>query len=517
MFNLATILEESTRRYPDRVAIVFGDSQLSYRDLSSEVNRVANGIRKLGIIKGDKIALSCPNVPHFPIVYFAILKAGASVVPLNVLLKGREIAYHLVDSDAKAYFCFEGSEQLPMGQNGFEGYRDTVACENMILLTGDPNRVSPFEGINTLGTFVQDESEYFETVSTEFDDTAVILYTSGTTGQSKGAELSHANMLLNARLADNDVYLRKDPEVHLICLPLFHSFGQTAQMNCGIYTAGKLVLMSRFDPDEALSLMEKERVTYFAGVPTMYWAILNHPNAEKYDLKSISENLTAAVSGGAAMPVEVMLAFNKKFGVKILEGYGLSETSPIASFNHYKNETKIGSIGTPVWGVKMKIADSDGNELPVGEHGEVLIKGPNIMKGYYNRPEASAAAIKNGWLFTGDIGRMDEDGYFYITDRVKDMIIRGGFNVYPREIEEVLLSHEDVSLAAVIGVPHESHGEEIKAFVILKDGAKTSSESLIEWSKENMAAYKYPREIELVDSLPMTATGKILKRELRNS
>ena len=262
--------------------------------------------------------------------------------------------------------------------------------------------------------------------------------------------------------------------------------------------------------------MDRDDVTIFAGVPTMYWAMLNYPGADKYDLGKISKNMRLAVSGGSAMPVEVMKAFNERFSVKILEGYGLSETSPVASFNRTNKPTKPGSIGLPVWGVSIRVVDLENNDLPLGEMGEILIKGHCVMKGYYNRPEATAAAIKNGWLHTGDIGTFDEDGYLYITDRVKDMIIRGGFNVYPREIEEVLMTHPAVSLAAVIGVPHDSHGEEVKAFVILNEGADASPDEIIAWCKENMAAYKYPRIVEIRAELPMTATGKILKRELRS-
>jgi long-chain acyl-CoA synthetase len=261
--------------------------------------------------------------------------------------------------------------------------------------------------------------------------------------------------------------------------------------------------------------MERDNVSIFAGVPTMYWAMLKYPGADKFDLKKIANNLRLAVSGGSAMPVEVMKEFEKKFSVSILEGYGLSETSPVASFNKLDRPAKPGSVGPPVWGVSIRIVDLDGNELPQGEMGEILIKGHCVMKGYYKRPEATAEALDDGWLHTGDIGNLDEDGYLYITDRVKDMIIRGGFNVYPREIEEVMMAHPAISLAAVIGIPDDSHGEEIKAFVILNADAEIKEEEIVDWCKENMAAYKYPRVVEIRETLPMTATGKILKRELR--
>ncbi len=514
MLNLAVLLEDSAREVPGRDAVVFNDVKLNYAQVNGAANQVANGLSALGIQKGDKVALSCPNLPFFPIVYYGILKAGATVVPLNVLLKSREIAYHLADSDAKAYFCFQGTPELPMGEFGYNGFQETGSCEHFFMITADPARASPIEGTRTLGQLMVNQPPAFDTVVTEADDTAVILYTSGTTGQPKGAELTHNNMIMNARIADN-MYEHRDHDVTLITLPLFHSFGQTVQMNSGFYKRMTLTLLPRFDPGAALGIMERDNVTIFAGVPTMYWALLNYPDAEKFDIKKISGNMRLAVSGGSAMPVEVMKGFNERFSVKILEGYGLSETSPVASFNRTDKPTKPGSVGLPVWGVNIRIVDLEGNEVPAGEMGEILIKGHNVMTGYYNRPEATAQAIEDGWLHTGDIGTIDEDGYLFITDRVKDMIIRGGFNVYPREIEEVLMTHPAVSLAAVIGVPHDSHGEEVKAFVILNEGVEESPDAIVAWCRDNMASYKYPRFVEIREDLPMTATGKILKRELK--
>jgi long-chain acyl-CoA synthetase len=514
MLNLAMLLEDSAREEPQRDAVVFNDTRLSYAGLNAAANQVANLLVQRGIQKGDTVAISCPNLAYFPIVYYGILKAGATVVPLNVLLRPREIAYHLQDSGAKAYFCFAGTPQLPLGETGYAGFQAAERCEHFFLMTADPAAPSPIAGVTTLGAALRGQPTTFETALTDPDDTAVILYTSGTTGQPKGAELTHCNMLLNARLADT-IYPRAEHDVHLITLPLFHSFGQSVQMNAGIYNRATLVLLPRFSPDAAFQLMDRENVTFFAGVPTMYWELLNYAGADTYDLQKIAQNLRICISGGAAMPVEVMRAFEQKYDVKILEGYGLSETSPIATFNRMDRPAKPGSIGLPVWGVSVRVVDQDGNDVPTGEAGEIIIRGHNVMKGYYNRPEASAAAIKHSWFYTGDIGRRDADGYFYIVDRLKDMIIRGGFNVYPREIEEVLLTHPAVSLAAVIGVPHESHGEEVKAFIIRKAGATITETELIAWCKETMAAYKYPRMIEFRDSLPMTATGKILKRELR--
>lgn len=514
MLNLATLLEDSAREVPGRDAVKFNDMTLSYAALNGAANQVAHGLAGLGLQKGDKVALGCPNLPYFPIVYYGILKAGGVVVPLNVLLKPREIAYHLRDSDAKVYFCFEGTPELPMGQMGHAAFQEVDECEHFFMMTANPAGASPIEGTTTLGMLMYQKPPTFPTVQTNADDTAVILYTSGTTGRAKGAELSHANMVMNARLSDN-MYEPLEGDVHLVVLPLFHSFGQTVQMNSGFYKRSTISLLPRFDPEASLALMQRDNVTIFAGVPTMYWAILNHPNADNYDLAKIASNLRLCASGGAAMPVELMHAFETKFDVPILEGYGLSETSPVATFNRADRVRKPGSVGRPVWGVDIRIVDVNDEDVPAGEHGEILIRGHNVMKGYYKKEEATAEAFKGGWFHTGDIGKIDEDGYIYIVDRVKDMIIRGGFNVYPREVEEVLMTHPAVSLAAVVGMPHDSHGEEVKAYLVLKAGAEATEEEVVAWSKENMAGYKYPRMVEFREALPMNATGKILKRELR--
>ncbi|MEJ7707264.1 MAG: AMP-binding protein [Nocardioidaceae bacterium] len=346
-------------------------------------------------------------------------------------------------------------------------------------------------------------------------DTAVILYTSGTTGQPKGAELSHANLAFNVTTSHRLFeLLPSNPDVHLVTLPLFHSFGQTVQLNTGFGVGSTLVLMARFDPREALRLMVAEQVTFFAGVPTMYWSLLGALD-DDVDVDAIERNLHRAVAGGASLPVEIIREFKSRFHVQILEGYGLSETSPVATFSHLDREPRPGSIGTPIWGIEVKLIDPDWATVEgADEIGEIAIRGHNVMKGYYRRPEETAAVMHDGWFRTGDLARRDDDGYYYIVDRAKDMIIRGGLNVYPREVEEVLVSHPAVSLAAVVGVPHEQHGEEVKAYIIKAPDAELDEDQLIEWSKEQMASYKYPRQVEFRSALPMTATGKILKREL---
>jgi long-chain acyl-CoA synthetase len=343
----------------------------------------------------------------------------------------------------------------------------------------------------------------------------VILYTSGTTGMPKGAELSHANLLCNtmACVALTKLDSRDTP---LIALPLFHSFGQTVQMNAAILCGAGMVLLARFDPDLVLRTMHEHRVTVFCGVPTMYIGILNLPGAaERHDLDAIRQTMRLGVSGGAPMPVAVLQAFEQKFGVIVLEGFGLSETSPVATFNHIDSERIAGSVGQPIIGVEVGIMDEAGNLLGDEAAGEIVVRGHNVMKGYWRQPEATAQAIRDGWFHTGDIGRRDARGNHFVVDRLKDMVIRGGFNVYPRELEEVLMTHPAIAMVAVIGVPHEVHGEEIKAVVLPKPGASVTPDEIVAWCRERMAAYKYPRIVEVVDALPMTATGKILKRALR--
>jgi long-chain acyl-CoA synthetase len=514
MLNLSILLEDSARHYPDRTAVVLGDRRLTYTQLDAAANRVANLLVARGIRPGDKVALSCPNLPYFPIVYYGILKAGAVVVPLNVLLKGREIAYHLADSDAVAYFCFEGTAELPMGAEGKAGFDQTPGCEHLFLITADPAAASPIEGVPTLGAATRDQSPVFEPVLLPETDPAVILYTSGTTGQAKGAELSHSNLLLNALTCNRLFQSRPGADTHLAVLPLFHSFGSTVNMNAGFATAATLVLLPRFDAGSAVRLLESQDITFFAGVPTMYWGLLN-ALTDDVDVARIAGNLRIAVSGGSSLPMEIIKAVQERFGVQILEGYGLSETSPVATFSDPDSNPRPGSIGIPVWGVEVKLIDPSWNTVEgVDEIGEIAIRGHNIMRGYYNRPEATAEVMRDGWFRSGDLGKRDKDGFYYIVDRAKDMIIRGGFNVYPREIEEVLMTHPAVSLAAVIGVPDPSHGEEIKAYVIRTAGATVTEDEMVAWAREQMAAYKYPRMVTFVESLPMTATGKLLKREL---
>jgi long-chain acyl-CoA synthetase len=505
--NLASILRKSATKHQEKTAIVLGDSTLSYGALHTQVRKLAAGLAKIGVRRGHHVALMLPNVPHFTIAYYAAHYLGAPIIPLNVLLTPDEIAYHLADSDAVALVAWEG-----FLDQASAGFARTDSCKHLIVARGNPADTSAPEGARSMNALIASSEPVTELPDTMPDDTAVILYTSGTTGRPKGAELSHFNLFYNAEYSSTRLMPLSTDTVALVVLPLFHSFGQTVFQNGVLNVGGRLVLLPRFDAKAAFQLMQEHRVTYFGGVPTMYFALLHCPDASKYDVSS----LQYCCSGGAAMPVEVMRAFNEKYRVSILEGYGLSETSPVASFNVLGRPTKPGSVGIPIDGVEFKLVDDAGKtiEAPMVP-GEICIKGHNVMKGYYKRPEATAESIKGGWFATGDVAHRDEDGYYFIVDRKKDMIIRGGFNVYPREIEELLYTHHAVIEAAVIGVPHESHGEEVKAVLALKPGQKTTSEEIIAFCREKLAAYKYPRIIEFRDSLPKTATGKILKRELR--
>jgi long-chain acyl-CoA synthetase len=517
-YNLSSLLEAGAAAHPDRDAIVLGDIRLGYGLVNALANQVAGMLADRGIKPGDKVALTCPNTPHFTVAYFGILKAGAAVVPLNVLLKAREVAYHLNDSDARAYICFEGTPELPIGTEGHAGFLAADGCEHFFVIPADMTAPSPIEGTETIFQAIAAAPQAFDTVATDEDDTAVILYTSGTTGQPKGAELRHRNLRDNV-LVGTELFgaSSERPDRYLAVLPLFHAFGQTCVQNTALCYGGTIVMLPRFEARAALELMEREKITFFAGVPTMYWGLLGALD-DSVDLESLRANLRLASCGGSALPVEIHKAFEAKFGVTILEGYGLSETAPVASFSKRGEPARPGSIGVPIPGVEMELIEPDSwqpIEWTPDAIGEIAIRGTNVMKGYYQRPDATARVISpDGWFRSGDLAKRDADGWYYIVDRTKDLIIRGGFNVYPREVEEVLMSHPAVSLAAVIGVPDESHGEEIKAYVIPKPGATATAEEIVAWSRENMAAYKYPRTVVIVDSLPMTATGKILKREL---
>jgi len=489
--NLATFLTETASRHGDRTAMKLDDVEVPYSGLDAASARVAGLLAERGVGPGDRVGLMLPNVPYFPMTYYGILRLGGVVVPMNPLLKGREVAFFLENPEAKVLFAWHDFAEAA------EAGAEQTGADLILVKPGEIEQL------------VADADPRDEVVERDGDDTAVILYTSGTTGKPKGAELTHANLGMNVKVASS-LFEYSEDDVILGCLPLFHSFGQTCALNCAVRVGASLTMLPRFEPAKALEIVQRDKVTVFLGVPTMYSAMLNCERREDYDVSS----LKLCGSGGAAMPGEVQRGFEEAFGAKVLEGYGLSETSPVASFNHPDRERKTGSIGTPIEGVEMKAVDEDGNEVAQGEVGEIVIKGHNVMKGYWNQPDATKESIKDGWFYTGDMGKVDEDGYFFIVDRKKELIIRGGYNVYPREIEEVLYEHPAVAEAAVVGVPHDDLGEEVGAAVVLKPGEELDADAVREFVKENVAAYKYPRRIWFCDELPKGPTGKILKREI---
>jgi long-chain acyl-CoA synthetase len=491
VLSLATILAEAARRYPDKVAVVDSGDRITYRDLWEQARSYAAGLQELGIRPGDTVAVLIPNVADFPRVYYGALAAGARVVPVHLLLTADEMAYLLRDSEA----------DLLVAHAALLGTA-TEAAERAGVRVADPAQLaSP----SPLPTYVTREAE----------DIAVVFYTSGTTGEPKGALLTHLNLVMNATVNVFDANDARDGDVVLGCLPLFHTFGQTVAMNGTFRVGGTLVLLARFTGEAAIDVMIRENVTVFHGVPTMYIGLLEA--AAKADRLPA---LRLCVSGGASLPVAVLEKFTDTFGATIFEGYGLSETSPTATTNQPAFGTRPGSIGHPIWGVEVEIARPEIEDriefLPTGELGEIVIRGHNVFAGYLNRPEATAEALVDGWFRSGDLGRKDADGFITIVDRKKDLVIRGGFNVYPREVEEALARHPAVVQVAVIGVPDATLGEEICAVVVPDPGGVTAEE-LIEWSKEKLGRHKYPRQVRFVDALPLGPSHKVLKRELRKT
>ncbi|MBS4100461.1 long-chain-fatty-acid--CoA ligase [Tsukamurella paurometabola] len=498
-FNLATMLRESASADPTAPLVFAGDAELSYRTVDVESGRLAAGLLAAGLTPGDKVAVQLPNLPQFVIAYFGILKAGLTMVPLNPLFTAREVEYHLTDSDARLFITSAFSLA-----GALDGARAAGVTEVAVVGGEAP------AGTRVFDAFLGEDTG--EIHPTDADDTAVLLYTSGTTGRPKGAELTHFELYMNCTIAPQLFGMRAD-DVGLGALPLFHVFGLSSVLNAAVRYGASVALLPRFDAEAAVDLIERRKVTVLSGVPTMYVALLGVDTTGR-DVSS----LRAAVSGGASIPGGVIRAFEEKFpGLAILEGYGLSETASTATFNISAEQRKVLSIGKPIWGVEMRAVDPDGAELPPGEAnvGEIVVRGHNVMKGYYKRPDATAEAIRNGWLHTGDLGYRDEDGYFFIVDRLKDLIVRGGYNVYPREVEEVLYAHPDVVEAAVVGRPDDRLGEEVVAHVVLRPGSSLDEEGLSAYAKEHLAAYKYPRAYYLRPELPKGATGKILKRELR--
>ncbi|HEV2931944.1 MAG TPA: long-chain fatty acid--CoA ligase [Streptosporangiaceae bacterium] len=505
-FNLATILTETTLAAPDAPAFRFGGSATTYRQLDEQSGRVAAGLRAQGLRPGEVVALQLPNVPPFLTAYFGALRAGLVVLPLNPLLMAPELEYHLGDSAARLLIGFEGMHA-----------EAAKACETLgvpLYLAG----VGPAGG--SLPEGARPVSELFGALSAESadieprdpGDTAVLIYTSGTTGKPKGAELTHFQLYMNCTIAGQLFGYHSD-DVTLAVLPFFHVFGLSSVINVAVRYGGCLSIVPRFTPAGVLDALEGDRCTVIGGVPTMLHA-LAHQDITGRDLSA----LRVAVSGGASLPEDIMRTFEGKFGIEVLEGYGMSETASSCSFNR-PGDTRALSIGKPMWGVTMRVGDAADRPLPPGREnvGEILIRGHNVMKGYLGRPEATAEALRGGWLHSGDLGYMDSDGFYFIVDRAKDLVIRGGYNVYPREIEEVLYAHPDIVEAAVIGKPDERLGEEVVAVVVPRPGTELSADDVIAYTRERLAAYKYPREIRFMAELPKGPSGKILKSALRDA
>jgi long-chain acyl-CoA synthetase len=500
-FNLALILRETALASPRQLAAVFNGAPMTYAELDELSDRLAAGLRAGGTGPGDAVAVQLPNIPQFLIAYFGVLKAGGIVVPLNVLLKAHEVAYHLTDSGAKTLVTWAGV----LGEAARGAAAASVTSVYAVGLAAETMAAAPFERLLAAPA---DGPQLAHRLPT---DTAVVMYTSGTTGRPKGAQLTHMQLYTNADIPGRLFEVRPS-DIVITVLPLFHIFGLSSILNVCVRFGCTMSLIPRFDPGGVLAAIERDRATIFEGVPTMFIALLAHPHLGNYDLSS----LRIAISGGASIPAPVLDEFEKRFGVVILEGYGLTETASTTTFNRSAEDRRIYSVGKPIWGTQTEVWDEDNKPLPPGpEHvGEVVTRGLHVMKGYLHSPDANAGAFTGEWFHTGDLGYFDEDGFLFIVGRIKELIIRGGYNVYPLEIEDVLHEHPAVAEAAVVGIPDERLGEEVKAIVVLRPGAGLTASELIAFCKERIAAYKYPRLIEFRDRLPKNAMGKVVKDEL---
>ncbi|MCG6878595.1 MAG: long-chain fatty acid--CoA ligase [Deltaproteobacteria bacterium] len=496
--NLADLLENSAKRVPNRIALRFEGEEITYRDLNRKVNSFAGGLRSLGLAPKDTCILMMQSGMEFITAYYALARMGVAVVPVNFLYKRHELAHIFEDSAAR----------------GFIGMAPFLEEPGKILSDLRNLKVRVASGVQSNSGFIPFETvqgpETSSTYSAEENDTAAIIYTSGTTGLPKGAMLTHKNLINNA-ITVADMRVTDPDDVVIGVLPLYHIFGQTSALNASIYLGLTLHLFRQFDPGPVLGLIRSEKSTVLFAVPTMLNRLIHAAD----DGQPVRSSLRFCVSGGSSLPVEVLRNFEKQFQTKIYEGYGLSECSPVCVENPFGKKTKPGSIGVPIPGFEARIVDEAGGDVQKGRVGELIVRGPGVMKGYLNRSEETAAAIVNGWLHTGDLALMDIEGYIFIVDRKKDMVIRGGYNIYPREIEELLYEHPAVVEAAVYGIPHPDLGEEVAAVVVLKPGEAVTSDDVRNFIKEKVAPYKYPRVIRIVDDLPKSHTGKILKRALK--
>jgi len=511
--NLSSRLRETAQNYFEKPAYIFQGNVSTYAELDGAVTKFANGLEKLGIKKGDHIALVLGNTPHFVIGFYGALRVGATVIPINPIYTPDEIGYIINNGDVRAVITLEllvplfekMNEHLPKVEH-------LIVCETSQGTNSgiDVTKLSIYPKLKSFTEVINSGELSFVGPSLEDEEVAVILYTSGTTGKPKGAMLIHMNLYSNAR--DVAEYLKISEQDSVITtLPMFHVFCMTVALNAPLMSGGTMLIVPKFSPKEIFQIASEHQATVFAGVPTMYNFLLQYPDGNPEDLSS----LRLCISGGAAMPVALLKSFEKKFNVLVSEGYGLSEASPVTCFNPLDRPRKPGSIGTNIVNVENKVVDENGDEVPVGQVGELIVRGPNVMKGYYKMPEESAATLRNGWLYTGDLAKMDEEGYYYIVDRKKDMINVGGYNVYPREVEEVLYNHPGVVEVAVFGVPDLNLGEAVVCYVVKKEEDLTE-ENLLDYCREHLAKYKLPSKIEFLEELPKNTTGKILRRALKD-
>ncbi|MDC3413740.1 fatty acid--CoA ligase family protein [Aquibacillus sp. 3ASR75-11] len=505
--NLADQLSVIAKEKPNKVAYVFHNAETTYQELEGAVTKFASSLKKLGYEKGDHLALVTGNSPHFIIGLYGAIRIGVTVIPINPIYTPDEIGYILKDGDVK------GVITMDLFVKSFEGFVDTIpSIEHYIIVETGANDLtgsSISDKMQSFSQLVQDGELEKDRLQLNDHDVAVILYTSGTTGKPKGAMLTNKNLYSNAKDTADYLNINEGDRV-IAALPMFHVFCLTVSLNAPLMNGGTILIVSKFSPQAVFEIARKQQATVFAGVPTMYNYLLQTPGEHVKDL----ETIRLCISGGAAMPVALLEKFEQKFNVTVSEGYGLSEASPVTCFNPLDRPRKPGSIGTSIMNVENKVVDELGEELPVGEVGELVVKGPNVMTGYYKMPEETAVTLKNGWLYTGDMARMDDDGYFYIVDRKKDMILVGGYNVYPREVEEVLYSHPDISEVAVVGLPDADTGEAVAGYIVTKNNALTEQD-LKAFCQERLAKYKVPQKIEFLEELPKNTTGKILRRNLR--
>ena len=500
--SVGDLVRDTARRVPDKTALIFHDQPIKYAEVDREIERAAAGFASLGIKRGDRVAVLVHNVPHFVYAYHGLLRAGAVMIPLNTMYTSEEVSYILADADARAVVVAEPFVGT------VDGLQNTLPMLEHVIVAGSRAPIGAITWEQMLG-----RGGEAPLVAPGEDDLAVIAYTSGTTGRPKGAMLTHGNLLANLdEMAQVPVLAEAESDVVLLALPMFHIYALNVILGLTLRVGAAAVLMERFDAVGSLDAIARHKVTVLFGAPPMFIAWLNTPGVDRYDLSSVR----VAVSGAAPLPGMVLEDFRRRLGITIWEGYGLTETAPGVTSNAMGEQPKPGSIGKPLPGVEVRIVDSHGEDVEEGDPGEIIVRGPNVFRGYWRQDEASKDALADGWFHTGDVGYADADGYIFLVDRKKDLILVSGFNVYPREVEDALYRHPKVADVAVIGVPHPYTGETVKAFVVLKPGESATEEDILDFSRTYLARFKLPGVVEFVSELPHLPTGKVLKRALRD-